>query len=161
MPLDRLASRRKPYKVGVRQATAGKTTTGPGVMPASRVPRIRPRGLVWCMDVNALGQGEVDFTCVRCLQLTATACENPLPDGLGLPPSLEYLKFGSYFNHTIAGVKWSPSLKELELGEDSDQPIAGVEWPASLLQLMFGANFNQPIAGVKWSPCLKQLLFGH
>ncbi|CAN0386789.1 unnamed protein product, partial [Ectocarpus sp. 12 AP-2014] len=55
MPLDRLASRRKHNEVGVRPATAGKTTTGPGVVPASRVPRIRPRGLVWCMDVKALG----------------------------------------------------------------------------------------------------------
>ncbi|CAN0450339.1 unnamed protein product, partial [Ectocarpus sp. 12 AP-2014] len=137
-----------------------------GVVPASRVPRIRPRGLVWCMDVKALGPGEVDLTCVRSLQLTATACENPLPDGFELPASLEHLmslehlEYATVFNHPIAGVKWPLSLQMLKIDWCIDDSIAGVKWPAFHKQLELGGGVDQPIDGVEWPASLLQIQFG-
>ncbi|CAB1108286.1 unnamed protein product [Ectocarpus sp. CCAP 1310/34] len=104
MPVDRLARSRKHNEVGVRRATAEKTMAGPGVMPASR--------------------GEVDFTHhMRCLQLTATVCQEPPPDGLELPASLQELKFGGHFYKTIAGVKWPQSLETLNGGGREAHPV--------------------------------------
>ncbi|CAM9906184.1 unnamed protein product, partial [Ectocarpus sp. 4 AP-2014] len=74
MPLERLAGSKKNHEAGEPPATAGDMMTRPGLMPESkRVPQILPRGLVWCLPLDAFGQGDVDLPVVRYLRLTETA----------------------------------------------------------------------------------------
>ncbi|CAN0431735.1 unnamed protein product, partial [Ectocarpus sp. 12 AP-2014] len=78
MPLERLAGSKKNHEAGVPPATAGDMMTGPGLMPESKgVLQILPRGLVWCLPLEAFGQGDVDLPVVRYLRLTEAAY---LPD---------------------------------------------------------------------------------
>ncbi|CAM9292950.1 unnamed protein product, partial [Ectocarpus sp. 6 AP-2014] len=78
MPLERLAGSKKNHEAGVPPAMAGDMMTRPGLMPESkRVPQILPRGLVWCLPLEAFGQGDVDLPVVRYLRLTEAAY---LPD---------------------------------------------------------------------------------
>ncbi|CAM9480532.1 unnamed protein product [Ectocarpus sp. 12 AP-2014] len=94
---------------------------------ASRVPAFRPRGVTWNLPIAAL-RGEDDvFADVRLLVLG---------HGLG--------QVGVHFNRWVNGLQLPPALQDLTFGQWYDRPIHKISWPATLRRITFGEAFNQP-----------------
>ncbi|CAN0450569.1 unnamed protein product [Ectocarpus sp. 12 AP-2014] len=132
---------------------------------ASRVPAFRPRGVTWNLPIAAL-RGEDDvFADVRVLVLghglgRVGVRFNRWVDGLQLPPALQDLTFGQWYDRPIHKVSWPATLRRITFGEAFNQPIDRVSFPESLEELTFGIHFNQPVSKVEFPSSIQYLTFG-
>ncbi|CAM9473251.1 unnamed protein product, partial [Laminaria digitata] len=108
---------------------------------------------------------------------------------MDLPPNLEFLLIGDYFNLPLTTVAWPPTLKVLNLARSFNHPIGatggdgpllpdGLEvlelsmefnrsfehllLPVGLKSLIMSedSNFDQGVAGVTWPPGVEKLTLG-
>jgi len=85
---------------------------------------------------------------------------NSLLPTLALPPRLESLKFGGYFDQPLLPGTFPESLKCLKFGLYFNQVLVQHVFPQGLIELTFGFHFNQPIGQNVLPSSLDYLCFG-
>lgn len=144
-----------PVRLATHEDTAG-----------SRLPPFRPHAITWNPPPCALNGKHPVFSNAKVLILghglgnVGKAFNRWVGNELSLPPTLERLIFGQFYDRPVHKVSWPGSLREINFGEGFNQPIQGVRWPGSLERLTFGECFNHPIDRVEWPASLEEIAFG-
>lgn len=153
-----------------------------GGVVASRVPRVRARGVTWVLPsadllsnpFDAIAEVEELRFCdafdgslriqawphrLRTMEFGVGSRFNQPIVGVVWPVLLQVLKFGCSFNQPIEQVVWPNCLQQLTFWQNFNQPIERVQWPSALQHLTLGWDFNQPVGGVTWPASLQVLTF--
>lgn len=83
-----------------------------------------------------------------------------LDRGRALPPQLQSLTLGYYFNHSLDEFSWPVTLRELTLGYTFNRSVDDVDWPVGLEAITFGDHFRKSVDGVRWPAGLRRITFG-